>query len=68
MNRKIVIIIKQSLDRLPPILNLIDSLLLQEVHVMLICTNVIPELKDTYNGKVGQDKEGNIKIMSRENE
>ena len=51
MNRKIVIIIKQSLDRLPPILNLIDSLLLQEVHVMLICTNVIPELKDTYNGK-----------------
>lgn len=71
MNRKIVIIIKQSLDRLPPILNLIDSLLLQEVHVMLICTNVIPELKDTYNGKVDfnivdADRKGNklIKLFN----
>lgn len=71
MNRKIVIIIKQSLDRLPPILNLIDTLLLQGMHVSLICTDVIPELKDTYNGKVDfnivdADRRGNkiVKLLN----
>lgn len=48
----IIIIIKQPLERIPPIINLIDVLIEKNYNVMLFCTSISNSLREKYKEKV----------------